>query len=253
MTAKSRNTRMPRRFCLIFIVLLWLHAAHAAEARQRVHVGYYEFPPFSYTDAQGQPSGSGLELAARLLDEAGYQADFRAYPGARLYSGLLDGSIHIWAGASGKPELAEHTLEGKHLLGEITLNLYFRHDTPAPRIPDDLQDRGVILITGYSYWQDVNQWLEDPARNITHHRTANHTSALEMLARRRGDYLLDYQAPVEQAKRALGMVDLPFVEVQRLPLRLIYSRHAPDAERLREELDRVYQQLQDAGEDLWLN
>ena len=253
MTAKSRNTRMPRRFCPIFIVLLWLHAAHAAEARQRVHVGYYEFPPFSYTDAQGQPSGSGLELAARLLDEAGYQADFSAYPGARLYSGLLDGSIHIWAGASGKPELAEHTLEGKHLLGEITLNLYFRHDTPAPRIPHDLQDRGVILITGYSYWQDVNQWLTDPARNITHHRTANHTSALEMLARRRGDYLLDYQAPVEQAKRALGMVDLPFVEVQRLPLRLIYSRHAPDAERLREELDRVYQQLQDAGEDLWLN
>ena len=55
MTAKSRNTRMPRRFCLIFIVLLWLHAAHAAEARQRIHVGYYEFPPYSYTDAQGQP------------------------------------------------------------------------------------------------------------------------------------------------------------------------------------------------------
>ena len=144
------------------------------------------------------------------------------------------------------------SLEGKHLLGAITLNLYFRHDTPAPRIPDDLQDRGVILITGYSYWQDVNQWLTDPARNITHHRTANHTSALEMLQRRRGDYLLDYEAPVEQAKRTLGMGELPFVEVQRLPLRLIYSRRAPDAERLRDDLDRAYQRLQDAGEDLQL-
>jgi polar amino acid transport system substrate-binding protein len=244
---------MPRRFCLIVITLLWLHAAYAAEAKQRVHVGYYEFPPYSYTDAQGQPSGSGLELTARLLDEAGYQADFRSYPGARLYSGLLDGSIQLWAGASGKPELAGHTLEGKHLLGEITLNLYFRHDTPAPRIPQDLQDRGVILITGYSYWQDVNQWLEDPARNITRHRTSNHASALEMLQRRRGDYLLDYQAPVEQAKRTLGMGELPFVEVQRLPLRLIYSRHVPGAEYLREELDRAYQRLEDAGKDLWLH
>jgi len=243
---------MPRRFCLILITLLWLPVAHTAEARQRIHVGYYEFPPYSYTDAQGQPSGSGLELTARLLEQAGYQVEFRSYPGARLYSGLQDGSVQIWPGAPGKTELAEHTLEGRHLLGEITLNLYFRPDTPPPRLPDDLHGRGVILITGYSYWQDVNQWLEDPARQITRHRTSSHTSALEMLERRRGDYLLDYQAPVEQAKRALAMGDLPFVEVQRLPLRLIFSRHAPNAERLRDDLDRVYQQLKDAGEDLRL-
>ena len=73
-----------------------------------------------------------------------------------------------------------------------------------------------------------------------------------MLQRRRADYLLDYRAPVEQAMQELGMDDLPFAEVQRLPLRLIYSRHAPGAERLRDDLDRVYQQLKDAGEDLWL-
>lgn len=244
--------QMPRRFCLLLIALLWLPALCTAEARPRIHVGYYEFPPFSYTDAQGQPSGSGLELTARLLEAAGYEADFRSYPGARLYSGLLDGSIQLWAGASGKPQLAGHTLESRHLLGEITLNLYFRQDTPAPTIPDDLTGRGVILITGYSYWQNVNQWLEDPARNISLHRTRSHISALEMLQRRRGDYLLDYQAPVEQAMRTLDMAELPFVEVQRLPLRLIYSRHAPNAERLRDDLDQAYQRLQDAGEDLQL-
>lgn len=245
---------MPRPFCLILVTLLWLPVvAHPADARPRIHVGYYEFPPYSYTDAQGQPSGSGLELTARLLEEAGYQAEFRSYPGARLYSGLQDGSVQIWPGAPGKQELADHTIEGRHLLGEITLNLYFRPDTPPPRLPDDLQGRGVILITGYSYWQEVNQWLEDPARRITRHRTSNHTSALEMLQRRRGDYLLDYQAPVDQARRILNQEALPFVEVQRLPLRLIFSRHAPDAERLRDDLDRAYQALVEAGEDLWLH
>jgi polar amino acid transport system substrate-binding protein len=246
-------THMPRLFCLIFITLLCLQAAHAAEARQRIHVGYYEFPPYAYTDDQGRASGSGLELTARLLDAAGYEAEFRSYPGARLYNGLLDGSIQLWAGASGKPELAGHTLESRFLLGEIPLNLYFRRDTPTPRIPDGLNNREVILITGYSYWQDVNQWLEDPARNITRHHTSSHTSALQMLQRRRGDYLLDYQAPIEQARYALGMGELPFVEMQRLPLRLIYSRQAPGAERLRDDLDRVYQQLKGSGETLWLN
>ena len=71
-----------------------------------------------------------------------------------------------------------------------------------------------------------------------------------MLQRRRGDYLLDYQAPVDQARRELGIDELPFVEVQRLPLRLIISRHAPDAERLRDDLDRAYRHLQAKGEDL---
>ena len=244
---------MPRCLCLLLTILLWLPVADAIEAKPLIHVGYYEFPPYSYTDAQGLPSGSALELTTRLLEEAGYQATFRAYPGARLYNGLRDGSVQLWAGASGKPELAEHTLESRHPLGEITLNLYFRHDTPTPHLPDDLQGRRLILITGYSYWQDINQWLQDPARHIEIHRTTHHSSALEMLQRRRGDYLLDYQSPIEQAKRDLNMADLPFIEVQRLPLKLIYSRHAAGAEHLRDDLDRVYQRLVDAGEDLWLD
>lgn len=251
-TANSRDTSMPRRFCLILIALLWLPVACAAGSERRIHVGYYEFPPYSYTDDQGHPSGVGLELTARLLDEAGYQAEFRSYPGARLYNGLIDGSIALWFGAPGKPELAEHTLESRYLLGQIALNLYYRPGTAPPRLPDDLQGRGVILITGYSYWQGINQWLQDPALHITLHRTSRHTAALEMLLRRRGDLLLDYQMPVEQARRSLGIGDLPFVEVQRLQLKLIVSRHAANAVQLRDALDHAYQRLQARGEDLQL-
>ncbi|MGP0172076.1 substrate-binding periplasmic protein [Pseudomonas sp. NCHU5208] len=244
---------MTKRLRPISFALLWLLLAHANAAPPRIHVGYYEFPPISYTDAQGLPSGSGLELAARLLEEAGYQAEFRAYPSARLYNGLRDGSVQLWVGAPGKAELAGHTLESRHLLGEVVLNLYFRPDTPAPRLPDDLQGSSLILITGYSYWQCINRWLQDPAWAITQHRTASHTAAVEMLMLRRADYLLDYQAPIEQAKHELNMTELPFVEVQRLPLRLIYSGHAAGAERLRDDLDRVYQKLEDSGETLWLH
>lgn len=246
---------MPLRFCLLLAALAWLpvHAAtNPSDSARRVHVGYYEFPPYSYTDSQGQAAGAGLELTARLLEAAGYQADFRSYPGARLYSGLLDGSVQLWPGAPGKSDLSRHTLETRYRLGEITLNLYFRPDTPRPRLPDDLKDQGVIQISGYSYWQDVNQWLQDPALNITRHRTSSHTAALEMLQRRRGDYLLDYQTPVDQARRELGLGELPFVELQRLPLKLIISRHAPGAERLRDDLDKAYEALQAAGQNLTL-
>ncbi len=152
----------------------------------------------------------------------------------------------------GKLELREHTLETQTLLGEIVLNLYFRRDTLMPRLPDDLKGRGVIMISGYTYWQTVNEMLNDPQLAVEQHRTGTHTAALEMLQRRRGDFLLDYQTPVEQARKRLGMSELPYVELQRIPLKLIVSNKAPGAEALRDALDRAYDELQAAGEDLRL-
>jgi polar amino acid transport system substrate-binding protein len=229
------------------------HAAVPADAaKPLVQVGYYEFPPYSYSDSKGRPTGAILRLSKRLLEHAGYAAEIRSYPSARLYSGLQDGSVQIWPGAPGKTELLEHTLETHNQVGEIVLNLYFRPDTLLPRIPEDLKGRGLIMITGYTYWQQINSLINDPTLAIEQHRTTTHTAALEMLQRRRGDFLLDYQTPVEQARKRLGMSELPFVQLQRIPLKLIVSRHAPGAEALRDALDRAYEELQAAGEDLHL-
>lgn len=247
---------MPKICCLVLIAALWGSLSHAetlADGPQPVvQVGFYEFPPYSYSDSQGRPRGAILTLTERLLAHAGYRAELRSYPGARLYSGLQDGSVQVWPGAPGKPELAAHTLETHTQVGEIVLNLYFRRDTQLPRIPADLKGRGIILISGYTYWQPTNDLINDPALAIQQHRTGTHTAALEMLQRRRGDFLLDYQTPVEQARRRLGMGELPFVQLQRLPLKLIVSRHAPGAEALRDALDRAYKELHASGEDLSL-
>ena len=247
---------MPRILCLALAAALCCSPSHARTLASGppplVQIGFYEFPPYSYSDSQGRPQGAILRLTERLLRHAGYRGELRSYPGARLYSGLQDGSVHIWPGAPGKPELAAHTLETRTQVGEIVLNLYFRRDTLLPRIPEDLAGRGLILISGYSYWPQTNALLNDPQLAIQQHRTSSHTAALEMLQRRRGDFLLDYQTPVEQARRRLGLAELPFVELQRLPLKLIVSRHAPGAEALRDALDRVYEELQATGADLRL-
>jgi polar amino acid transport system substrate-binding protein len=57
---------------------------------------------------------------------------------------------------------------------------------------------------------------------------------------------------VDQARTRLGMSELPYVELQRIPMKWIVSRHAPGAEALRDALDRAYAELQAAGEDLSL-
>lgn len=60
-----------------------------------VSVGYYEFPPYSYTDADGHPRGFVLDLTRRLLHEAGSRGEFRNLPGARLYAGLRQHAVLI--------------------------------------------------------------------------------------------------------------------------------------------------------------
>jgi polar amino acid transport system substrate-binding protein len=244
---------MPLFLCLALSALLYSASGIADTTHMSkpvVHVGFYEFAPYSYTDAQNRPQGSLLKLTSLLLKRAGYEAEFRPYPSARLYQGLQDGSIHIWPGAPGKSDLRNYTLEGQSLLGEIPLNLYFRPNTKPPRLPDDLKDQGLILLNGYTYWPPFSHWLSDSQLNIRQLRTSTHASALAMLMHQRADYLLDYHAPIELERARQGVEKLPSIELQRIPSKLIISKKAPHAETLRDALDRAYQALQAEGETL---
>jgi polar amino acid transport system substrate-binding protein len=228
-------------------------STHAAvPPRPVVHVGYYEIPPHSYTDKNGRAQGPIIELTRRVLEQAGYQAEIRAYPSARLYNGLRNGSVQLWPGAAGKAELAEHTLESRNTLSAINLNLYYRPDTLTPRVPESLRNRSLIMLNGYTYSGPIHEWLADPSMAIEQHRTTTHVAALEMLLRYRGDFLVDYQIPYQQASKILGVEELPFIQLDRIPVRFIVSKHSADAEQLRDALDRAYQQLRAQGVDVSL-
>lgn len=227
-------------------------AATEAEPTRVLTVGYYDFPPAIYSDVQGLPQGPLVDLTRRVLEHAGYEAAFRGLPSARLYAALQNGSVDLWPGAPGKPELRADTLEGRENLAEINLNLYHRPDTLPPTGPDSLRKRGVIIIGGYNYWPQVNKMLHDPALDIRLHRTSTHASALEMLKHRRADYLLDYEIPVNQALKRLGMEKLPHIEMHKVAIRFIVSRHAEDSQNVVDALDRAYAEMAEAGEDLHL-
>ena len=233
------------RKTLLPALLAWLCCCAGALAAEPtiVNVGYYEFPPYSWTDKDDRPRGSILGLTERLLRHAGYRGHYRSLPGARLYAGLQDGSIQLWPGAGGKTELAGHTLESQHVLGEFNLALFARAGSELPVLPDGLRGKRLILINGYSYWKGINALLDDPGMGMEIHRTSTHEAALEMLMRQRGDYLLDYQTPVQQTRERQGIGRLPTLVLQRLQSRFIVSRHAPDSDALLQDLDRAYEEL----------
>ncbi len=243
--------RLPSLAALCLLLVSTLSLAGVPQ-RETVTVRYLEFPPYSFTNSEGQPDGSIIRLTQRLLRQAGYPAAFRSAPSARLYGGLADGSIHLWPGAPGVPQLQGLTLESRYEVAEVNLNLYHRGDTPAPLLPEGLRNKRVILLTGYTYRPPVSDWLKDPQLGIKSTQTSSHASALAMLKLRRGDFFIDYQSPVERELQARNLAPLPYITLHRLPIKLIISKAAPNSQQLRDDLDRAYETLRDAGEDLSL-
>lgn len=220
----------------------------SAASENELVVGFYEFPPWIYTDTNGVIRGSLYEAQRNIILRSGHQPRFRSLPSARLYNGLRDGNVHLWIGAAGKEDIAEFTLESQSLLGYTLLNLYYPAGQKLPRIPQDLVNKNIILLSGYTYWPSVNRLLQDPALNIQTHRTSNHASALQMLERGRGDYLINYAPPVNAAFKDLPEQPLEAVTLDRLSIRFIVSRKAPNPEQLLQDLDRTYQQMLKEGQ-----
>lgn len=230
------------------VLLVVLISGVCRAALPVVTVGYYDFPPSIYTTDDGRAQGPLFDLLTRMLQRAGYTPAFRAMPIARLYNELREGRVDLWAGAPNKQELKGRVLESDRPLAEVRLNLYYRPDTPTPKLPDDLAGKVMIMLSGYSYWPYTSDLLLDPARDITQLRTHHRSSALELLRRKRGDYLLDYQLPIEQMLKQAGLPSLPYVSVESLPIRLIVSRKSDNAQQLLQRLDEVFDQMQANGE-----
>lgn len=227
---------------VVFIIGLFTHCIASADSQPVIKVGYYEFPPLSYTDKQGNPKGSILELCRMLLTDQGYNVIFKGLPSARLYRDLISGDIDIWLGAPGKRELAEHVLESTQRIGDVTLGLFYHPDTPAPELPNDLKDKKIILISGYSYWIPATQWLADSSLNLQTTRTSQHSAAIAMLMRKRGDYLLNYLGPMHAAQQELGLngLKLPYIPINSIPLTFIVSRKSAQPEQLLNDLETAY-------------
>lgn len=236
------------RLILIWLALILISpTALATEEKPVVQVTFLNFAGYSELSESGEVVGKGVDLVKLLFAEAGYPLETSILPAARIWSGLEDGSIHVWPGIFNKPDLEQHTLQNERDLGWVAIHLYYLPGTPPPRWPEDMVDKRVITITNFTYTMGLQDVLLNPQRNLTIHKSGSHLGAMQMLQRGRGDYLLDYPTQVGAALSTLGIEPLPSVQIARVPMRFIFSRHSGFAERLRDDLDLAYDRLQARG------
>lgn len=237
-----------RRLLMWVLVLSFSGAVIAEDLRPKVKVAVIEFPGYTERNADGELVGKTVTLTRKLIVEAGYDPEFLALPTARIWLGLQNGDIDIWPGVMNKPDMTEHTLLTERDMGKVRIYLYHRPDTPTPVWPEGLRGKNVIIITNFTYTQNMRQLLQKTVGNL--YQSGSHAGAVDMLMRGRGDYLLDYRSQVETILQQRGMELLPSMEVAAQPMRFMISRRSPLALQLREDLDAAFDRLQAAGEEL---
>ncbi|WP_342631476.1 transporter substrate-binding domain-containing protein [Marinobacter alkaliphilus] len=237
----------------LFVVLVGLFYSalvHADDqdpySMKAVRVAYVEFPPITYRTAEGEPAGEFVEITRKVAAEAGYELEFLYLPVARTYLYLKDGTVDLWLGLSATPVLKEAVLESWISPIPVELSAWYRQDTEPLEHMDQLHGSMVILIGGYTYG-GLRYWLEDqPDIRIT--EAPNHRSAVDMLKRKRGDYLLDYRPPVREMLTHPSDAIIRESEVRSRNSAWMFSLASSRAAILREAFDDAYLRLAERGE-----
>lgn len=161
-------------------------------------MGYIEFPPVFSTNSHGKPEGILIDLAAKVIPEAGYEWEAFPYPVKRMSDYIAKGKLDLWIGLKTIPDFEGTTFKGDSEVLKITLKAYRTKNIPDIKKQGDLNGKSIIIIRGYSYGGWIN-YIKDVKNNIDFIETNNHKSAFRMLKAGRSDYVLDYQQPAEKS------------------------------------------------------
>ncbi|HTH18277.1 MAG TPA: transporter substrate-binding domain-containing protein [Magnetospirillum sp.] len=220
--------------------LAWVLVLGAAKAAEPVKVGCVEFPPLTYTDANGRPAGKAIELVTAVLAHAGLPYEIKCYPGARLMANLRDGTSHA-AMLIRHPDIVDSVLYGRMPMAYLELDGFRLARTPPLGAIENSRGKSVILLRGYGYggWVD---FFKEPANGMAVSYADSRPAALKMLLSGHGDYLIDYAVPATLALGD-GVAPLQTEVLTRLETYFVVSRNVPHAERLLGRIEDSFREL----------
>ena len=227
---------------LFFVVLLQCGSAGATTLR----LGFIEFPPYTYTNDKGVPSGILIELAKQVYPEAGLSFVATSYPVRRLASYIGSGDLDIWMGLKTLPEFEGKSYVGRSVIAELVLRAYARGKKPAISKKEDLSGKSIIIMRGYSYGGWIN-YIDDPKNRVDHIKANKHEAAFNMLLAGRADYVLDYKDPSEKALQKIRIPDLTYNQISAFPCYFVVSKKHPEGSEIVERLDRAFEKLKKKG------
>lgn len=232
-------TRLARLLCLLIVaVLAWLPARAADEI-------LYVYPDQSVwtteMDEHGLPANPLLKLARALFDEAKLPWRAQALPATRMFNQLKNEQANFSMLVKA-PALQECCLVSRLPVASTELRVYWLADAPPIQKREDLAGKSLITILGYSYG-DMAAFLNDEKNAIAKSAVPKHQSAFDMLAQRRGDYLLDYAGPAGEVLEDKNIPGIRFIALGRMDVYLVLSKAYPNAPKTMARLEAIAQKL----------
>jgi polar amino acid transport system substrate-binding protein len=233
------------RVVLVLVAALVLSTPVLA-ASAPITLGYAEFPPFTYTDSEGKPQGSLIEMVQTVAADAGIALAIRPVPVPNLYPAIADGTLDLFMGVTTPPEFQGTTLVGESVIARIELDVYAMDQVPAIRRMEDLVGRTVIVHAGYSYagWRT---FLEDPANRVTLVDVDSAERGLAALRNRQATLLLEYTLPMKLALAGRILPDVKSAQISVVDAHFVISKKTPDAAAVLARLEGSFQRLRSAG------
>lgn len=225
------------RALLTSSLLLLAGTALSQEAdRDRLEFGYIHFPPFGYTNSEGEPKGYLMDLSRRVLNRMNQPVRLVQHPASRLYRQIDTGDTAFTLASSNLHRLSETAIEAEEAAITLTLTLYRRKETPPINDVEELRGHHLVLLQGYSYGE-LGAFFEAENEAIRISEARTHRSALRMIQYGRADYLLEYQTPADLTIAQNGITGLARNVIGHVPVHFFVSKELANAQALADEWD----------------
>ena len=235
---------------LLLPLLLLLPQAPAAARAETIVLAADEWCPVNCQPNDERP-GFMVELAARILEPAGYRIEYRLKPWARALREARKGSIDGVIGAH-RGDAPDFVFPERPLLRIAGGDLFVRRDSDwTYRGIPSLREIRLGVVRNYDYGEELNAYLADPANenrvDVVHGQRALERNLAKLLAGRI-DAVAEARSVVLRAARDMGVADQIRFAGQTAPPADCHVAFSPALERSA----RLAQLLSDGVEEMRL-
>ncbi|MBF0225249.1 MAG: amino acid ABC transporter substrate-binding protein [Desulfobacterales bacterium] len=127
-------------------------------------IGYEDWEPYQFEDANGKLTGVDIDLVSAILDTAGLQYEFKKMPWKRLINDVENGNVDIGMGASITPDREKFALFTEWYRTE-GWSLFMRAEDISKydfKSLEDIEKTGIKLgiVRGYFYGDNIMKLIE---------------------------------------------------------------------------------------------
>jgi len=208
-------------------------------------IGHLNFPPLIYANKSGESIGPLADLIRLILDTSKIYPEYKlvTLPTKRIIPYLIEGKIPFSPLIRGIPSLRDKVLYSDSKISTLQINVYYTGESTPIQDLDDLKEKRVIGLRGYSYGSKIKTFLDDPANKVIYFLCNTHQSGFKMLQLGRGDYFIDFQFPSDIVLKNLKIDNLHSAPLETIDVYFNISRNAPDCLNLKERLDNAFHEL----------